>query len=630
MYPNQRAVFMLGEVLRLAFKVIRALWRGRVQHFLLIWIVMTLVWASCTVKVVWRSAASISHRESVDPGTNLPTKRPMKYGLWIALTLLALFLAFYIALLLRWENFSFYDNSILTCSSLRGVNFPPPIYRDDGRFYPLAFQEFNLMQHFTKSVMGYYAVPIVELLILSCTLLILDKQLNIKERVGLIVLLLVTPGFVISFGGLIYPERNVVFCMVCLLLFVKRFEESQRIAWAVAAVVTAQIMIYEKETAFLLVLGLAIGGLLFGFWKHRDELSRVPTLRSKENRLYGCLALLTIPFLLYYAAATYPRPQHMYYNEESRLSLLTTCISYVKLDLLAWLFVIFLLGRAHQVLRRRAVPSPFWDGMALGGVLCFAAYLYLGLSSAYYLAPVNLIAVLYIGRFIGLGWTQTDSWQRIAIGALCTIVLLQSISLSAICLFQRKTLLQAKAAIAEILVERYRAGKVHTLFFPFTEPYVLNEFAAYLSYRGIPVEEATAKFPGPNRGVLLFARSIEQDGRCAEYLNFRCHAGRQPETGDLVVVLPDDNASLADVLPYRSADEIVFSYQPRREIPHALGLIDRRIHIASHLFYPFGFDLHTELPNRWLDASVAVWESQDNSEHTTKLKLPEPLARAAK
>ena len=546
----------------------------------------------------------------------------MLHSSWSALTLLVLFLACYIPLLLKWENFAYYDNWVLTGFSVRGVDFPPPIWPHEGRFFPLAYQDFNLIRHFTKSVIGYHALPMVQLLILSCILLILDKQLNIKERVFLIVLLLVTPGFVISFGGLVYPERNVVFCLVCLLLFVERFEKSHRTAWAVAAVVAAQIMIYEKETAFLLLLGFGIGGLVFGYRNQQQEICRIRLLRSKENRLYACLALLTIPFLLYYAAATDRHPK-AYYNAEDRLTLLATCISYIKLDLLAWLFVIFLLGRAYQILRRRTVPSPFWDGLGLGGVLCFAAYLYLGLSSAYYLSPVNLIAILYIGRFIALGWTQTRLWQRIAVATLCAVVLIQSISLSAVCLFQRKNLLHAKAAIAQIVAERYKAGKAHSLFFPFASPYVLNEFAAYLSYRGIPVEAATTRFAAPNRTVIVFARSIEKDGPCLQWTTFLCRAGSQPATGDLVIVLPDDNASLADVLPYRGPNELVFTYHPKPEIPRAVRQIDRRIHIDPHLFSPYGFDLqgswpHTEFPDRWLDASVAAWGGQDINEPATK------------
>lgn len=602
---------MPGEFLPVVFKVMRAVWRWRVQHFFLIWAAMTVVWASCTALAVWRSGAVPSQGQPAFATAAPRIQLSAAYKSWVVLALLVLFLTCYVAVLLSGENFAYYDNWLLTRFSLRGVDFPPPIWPREGRFFPLGHQEFNLIQHFTKSLLGYYFLPVVQLLILCCALLILDKQLSIKARVGLVVLLLVTPGFVISFGGLIYPERDIVFCLVCLLLFVKRFEESKRIGWAMAAVVSAQIMIYEKETGFLLVLGLAVGGLLFDCWKREGRFWEIYPLGSKANRLYACLTLLTMPFLLYYAATMNHRPM-AHYNSDTRLTFLTTCMAYVKLDLLAWLFVVFLLRRSYRILQRRTVASPFWDGLALGGVLCFAAYVCLGLSSPYYLAPVNLIAILYVGRFLVLAWTQTCLWQRIAVASLCAIVLLQNIALSSICLYQRKNLLHAKAAIAQILVERYRAGQAVTLFFPFADPYVLNEFAAYLSYQGIPIEEATTEFPGAGRSVRMFARSIEKDSRCVEWLTFFCHAGNQPEKGDLVIVLPDDSASFADVLQYRRPDELVFSYQPRPEILHALGPIDRRIHIASHLFYPYGFDLqgswpYGELPDRWLDASIAEW-----------------------
>lgn len=605
---------MVGEILRLAFKAVRAVWRGRVEHFWLIWTTMTVASAICAAMAVWRAATPVGQREPAVSDTDPRTQRSIWHSSLSALTLLALFLACYIALMLKWENFAYYDNSALTYFSLRGVDYPPPIWQEQGRFFPLGHQEFNLIRYFTKSIIGYQALPIVQLLIVSCILLILDKKLSTKGRVGLIVLLLVTPGFVISFGGLIYPERNIMFCLVCLLLFVDRFEHSRRAAWAVAAAVSAQIMIYEKETAFLLVLGFAIGRLVLACWNHQQGVWQINQLRRKQNRLYACLALLTIPFLPYYAAVMHPRPK-MYYNAESRLSMFATCISYVKLDLLAWLFLIFALGRTYQILRRRTVPSPFWDGLALGGLLYFTAYLYLGLSSAYYLTPVNLIAVLYMGRFVILAWTHTGLWQRLAVGTLSTVVLLQSVSLSAICLFQRKNLLHAKGEIARVLDERHQAGKVHRLFFPFANPYVLNEFAAYLSYRGIPIKRATIESAGPNCSVIV-ARSMAKDGPCVpSYLNFLCRASSRPETGDLVIVLPDDNASFAEVLPYRNPEELIFSYQPSPHVPQWLGPIVRRIHIASPLFYPFGPDVqgswpHTELPDRWLDASVAVWSGK--------------------
>ena len=105
-------------------------------------------------------------------------------------------------------------------------------------------------------------LSIVQLLIFSCILLILDTELCITARAALAILVLLTPSVLSSFSGLNYPERNVLFFFACLVLSVKRFEQTQAIAWAVAAAVSAQIMIYYKETAGLLLLGFAAGRLI--------------------------------------------------------------------------------------------------------------------------------------------------------------------------------------------------------------------------------------------------------------------------------------------------------------------------------------------------------------------------------
>jgi hypothetical protein len=43
-----------------------------------------------------------------------------------------------------------------------------------------------------------------------------------------------TPSILISFTGLIFPERNVLFFLACLVLSVRRFEQTKSIAWGMA------------------------------------------------------------------------------------------------------------------------------------------------------------------------------------------------------------------------------------------------------------------------------------------------------------------------------------------------------------------------------------------------------------
>ena len=599
---------MLRELLPHALK---AVWRGRVELFWPIWTAIATVSAIAVAWVVGHATAPVVPEVRKSPIPRAGTPRSAWRGPLTASALLALFLVCYIALMLRWEDFAYYDNSYFTLFSLRGLNYAPPIWQSSGRFFPLCHQEFNLIRHFTGTVIGYHALPMLQLLILSGILLMLDDELSVQARAGLIVFLLITPGIVISFGGLIYPERNVVFCLACLLLFVKRFEQTHFTPWAVAAVISAQIMIYEKETAFLLLLGLAIGRLAWGCWNRDLGVWDFKRLRDKERRLDLCLASLAMLFLLYYAAVMHPRPK-AYYGDRLRLSLAESVLSYMKLDLLAWLFAAFALGRIYLILRRRIEPLPFWDGLALGGLACFAGYVCLGLSSPYYLAPVDLIAVLYVGRFVILAWAQWSLRSRLALAVLMGALLLQGVSISALSLFQRKNLIHAKDGIARVVEARYQGGGAQRLFFPFASPYVVSEFAAYLNYRGIPVEGVTTEPAGLNR-VSMVGSAVTKDGPCVGYLSVICHPGSSPALGDLVVVLPDDDASLAEAVPYRNPEELLFSYEPHPRIPQWSRPLLAHLRIASPLFNPNGpavqgTSAHTVLPDRWLDASVSVWQ----------------------
>jgi hypothetical protein len=282
-------------------------------------------------------------------------------------------------------------------------------------------------------------------------------------------------------------------------------------------------------------------------------------------------------------------------------------VGYIRVDLLPWLFVAVVLGRIYLILRHRVAPLLLWDGLAFGGVACFLAYLYLSISifGIYYLAPVDLIAVLYVGRFAVLSWKKMRSWGKIAALLLAFTVLLQDVSVSAYAVFERKNVIHAKAEIASVVETRYRsdAGNVLRLFFPFANLYTIMEFASYLDYRGVPVEGAVDEAAGLNN-VVLATREIAEDGACVEWITIRCQAASGPAPGDLVIVLPDDKVSLAEASLYRERGkgDLLFSYEPRPPIPHWLHLLFDNLHIASTRY------THKTNPDRWMDGSVTIWK----------------------
>jgi len=572
---------------------IKVLWSDRIDLFWPIWIAIT---AMGVMLVVW-----VVPDKTRIQRNSIPSQRNdgSRAGI-LAVAFLGVFLACYIAGSLVWEDFTYYDNSHYTNGTLVGKDIPIQILPGAGRFWPLGHQEFNLIRHVTHSVTGYHVLRIVQLVLLCGILLVLDKDLSITSRAALTALLLITPSILISFSGLIYAEWNVVFFLLCLVWSVHRFEQTRSTGWAVGAVICSQFILYYKEIAFVLIVGFALGRLLLRCWEGNHSGWDFKRLRNPESRLDMCLGFMVAPFLLFYLAAMFPNFSTRYAGQ-FRLPLAEVLGSYLKIDLLVWVLVAVVLARIVLILRRKVMPWPLWDGLALAGVGYFAGYLALRLQSAYYLAPADLIAVLYLGRLAILSIDNMGVVTRSCALALLSLVLLQDLSLSTFRMYEAKNVIHAKAEIARAIKARYESDpqNVKKLFFPFAQPFHLLEFASYLNYIGVPMEGGGSVAAG---NVLMVGKAVQKDGPCG-YRTFVCHTGSIPDHGDLVVVLPDDPALTDELNLYRQEGvEQLFSYYPRPAIPRWLQPYVKHLHVVSPEF------AHDQLPDFWLNASVTVWK----------------------
>ncbi len=533
--------------------------------FWLIWCPLTLV-ASVVAARLMRHAA---HRETAPPSG--PQSSPFKWSPRDALLLasLALVLGAYIATILVWEDFTWYDDSFLTAYSLRGSNLHAPIWPELGRFFPLALQEFNLIRHFTTTVSGYYSLQIAQLLVLASVIFILDDRMSTAQRVMLTALVVFTPTFVVSFSGLTYPERNILFLLGCLALFIKSFERTHAVIWAVAAVVSAQLMLYLKEPVFALLLCFAAARLILRSWTPNPARWNFAHLRGPESLLDLCLAAVSLSYLAIYVVMRFP---HATSQDLAccRASFREVILYYLRVDALAWVFAVVVAVRAYSIFRGRTEPHLLWDGLACGGVVYMAAYLVLRMTNTYYMAPVDLIAVPYLGRLLFSSWRGMRPLVRVAIAALAVVLVCQNLELSALRLLERKLIVRQKAAIASVILEKYRRdpGAVRELYFPFANLYVLSEFAAHLRYRGLPLEEEGDGGEGKS-GVEIFSRKVPTLKRCLPWRLFVCHPGGA-DAGSLVIVLPDDPVDPPDRLSYQQEEEKLLSYDPNEQTAHWL------------------------------------------------------------
>ena len=573
-------------------RALGAVWRARIELFWPFWLLTTVAGALLVIWVIPKRKGMISD--------STPARRQdWSRTAIVAVACLALLLAIYGAGSVVWEDFAYHDESMFTTYTLVGHDIPPHIFPDQGRFFPLAHQEFNLLRHVTSSIFGYHSFRIVQLVLLTCiVLLVLLDELSIEQRVALTILTLITPSMLISFYGLIYTEANVILWIVCLAWSIKRFEQTGSRPWAIAAVISTQFLLYYKEVAPLLLLGFSFGRLLL---RSRNVLQPGWDFRrlwDPQSRLDMCLAALVVPFVMFYLAAMYPSYRTPYV-ENLRLPLAQVFRAYSKLDLAVWVFIAVTSARIGLTLRGRATPSLLWDGLALGGVGYVAGYFHLQMYGAYYLAPADFIAVLYLGRLAFLSLEHMSDGAKAGAVALLSLVVLQDLLLSAFLVYERKNIIHAKADLGRVIEARYQSGQRDMrLFFPVAEPYWIMEFASYLNHLGVPVERLTPD-SGVTGTVQMVGRSIEKDGRCRFWKDFACHAGNSPEIGDLIVVLPDDFSPAENLdSPARGgSDETLLSYSPRPPIPRWLRPYVNRLHVGL----PF-----IAVPDRWLDASLTV------------------------
>ena len=575
-------------------------WKGP-NSFRLVYVFLTIV---AIVGTTWAVRASGSQPRQRD-GSLFPggRRRFFSAGTISSLLLVLLILAGYVTVVLKWEDFADLDDSFFTLGTLSGHNLQPPIWPAAGRFFPLGRQEFNVVRHLTSSVVGYHVVPLAELLVICSVLLLLTAPMEYRSRFALIASVLIAPSIVVSFTGLVFPEIDVVFWLSLFLLSLMFFQSSGKTVWAVCAVLCAQNMVYYKETAFLLILGFAAGRLFLRCRPAGGEGWRFGRLREAESRLDFCLLFVVLLFALYFSIVMHHR-MNLSYAGSQGVPRADALLYYLRLDPLAVLLVAIALLRGYLIGRRGWEPSLPWDALAAGAVACYAAYLYLRLCMPYYLAPVDFIAVLYIAWFLASAWRRTPRGGQAGIAALLCVVFLYNGTLSAFRVYERENMIHAKKRIADVILANGRDPRMAspTLFIPFVRPYLISEFAAYLTHRGIPVrtyhQPPAPQAPPP---FTIASEGYSADGACVDYMDFVCHAQAKPAPGDLVIELPDGLESESDIASWKSSGESLLSYQPRPVFARWLARRLPYLHVISHVWY-------RDLPDRWLSASVTLHE----------------------
>jgi hypothetical protein len=593
-------------------------------HFLFEWLLVLLLTVACSA---WISAV----RRPVYPLSQSNRRRDERdlhgnhFVDGISAGVFVLFAALYIFLIFYKEDFSYYDNSQLTDFSLRGKMFPPPVWWSVGRFFPLGFQEFNILAFFTKSPAGFHSFAVAQLVILVLALFAVLKELAFVYRVLIVIAAMLAPSFAVSFMGLIYPERNVLFWLAVVVFCLYSYSKTKLPLYFVGCLVGTQFALYYKEPVVVFIAAYSLFCVLVESYNGTHAGKSWRQLADENSLALGMLALSGI-YAIFFALTMFPFHSFSYVAE-SRRDLGSLLLTYIQTDWLPCILLILVGIRIQRIIFADGECDPLWEPLAVGALAYFFVLIALGLASAYYTAPVDLITFLYGARVV-LPWVSKAMKLRIAVAAAFSCLVLHNAAYSTFRIVERKGVIAAKSRFADFL-EDYIAtanGKAVKLYFPYANGYHLMELSAYLRYRGFNMVREGIVGDDAGSHVFIEGRQEFPHNRCIDDKDYVCIHANQPKEADLIVVLPDDIASMQDVGDIGNHSALLFAFDAC-EMRAKCGRLLRLLYTTSHAISA-GVS-GKELPEHFLQLHVYKQTSPVPSSSLEHASIPDTSGQRA-
>lgn len=508
------------------------------------------------------------------------------------------FLAVYIYGIFYKEDFAYYDDDMLTDFSLQGKPFPPPVWGGLGRFYPLADQEFNLLDHITRSSIGYHLLVVVELVVLICLMFLVLRKLAVKYRFLTIAATMLAPSFLTPFMGFVYPERNVLFWLVVLLLCAQNYRTGRSRFYFVGCLIATQFVLYYKETVILFVVGYALASLFVEYWGIRKNRGWSWLEFAKQNSLFLAMLVVSSIYAFLFVLVLVPHDSFSYVAER-RQDLLTIFSAYLRINWAPLLLFLVFIWRAWRFVFDNGEVDSVWDPVAVGALAYGAGIIGVRLYSAYYMAPVDFLAVLYLFRMVAAQIPKLSAPRKYVFGLVCLCFMAQVSAFSVARFVERKGIIATKEDLAVFLASYLPSSKskVVDLYFPYATNYHMMDLASFLRYKGFRLvgqkDAAQSSLPA----IVIEAPGRFEHDLCVDYRDYACIHEDHAKPGDLIVILPDDHVSAQDVRQLRQNADDLFSTRVDRPLTRP-GSWFRSLHAITTT------SPQTKLPDHWLKIDV--------------------------
>jgi hypothetical protein len=430
---------------------------------------------------------------------------------------------------------------------LRGLPALVPIWPETGRFFPLAYRGFNVVKDLTSSPAGYHFSVIIELVALLTVVFLSLERFRLHYRLLILVAIMLAPSFTIPFSGFVYPERSVLLWLsVLLLCLLPSSQASAPRASTCGALISTQFVLYYKETAVVFIVAYALSSILMEIYtvsRYRSSWQKITRAQAVQFGMLGLSAIYSMMFLAILSSG-----HKLSYVAALKQSAASTVVAYFKIDWLLAIFLVVVAVRAVRILAHGARVDPLWDSLAIGAGAYYLAIIGLRIYSPYYMAPADFIALLYVAR---LAVTPVQENRRIvsyALAAVFLAVVAHRAVYSSFHMLERKDIITAKRQLADYMEHCLATGNQGPveLYFPYGTGYRLMELSSYFRYRGLPLAGQQEKVAS-RASIVVVGREHFEHNRCVPYRDYVCFYSQTAPPGALIVLMPDDDASVDDV-----------------------------------------------------------------------------------
>jgi hypothetical protein len=271
-------------------------------------------------------------------------------------------------------------------------------FRSIGRFFPLGYQEFNLLGLFTSSADVFHAFALGQVVLSAAFVWFVLFRLPWRFRIWPILAIYSTPSIFYISQSFIYTERNTILLLSVFVLCFCLFHRYQKAVYLLAALAAAFLSLFYKETVFLIFLGFSLtrAGSLYA------QIRREPDSKKQVRLSYFSTELALIGFVLFFLGAYYmfthaARSGPLYDGVLGGgliAAIITNFSDYATGHIL---FALLVIGYPIRILFLSKLRfHPTWDSLLVAALFFFAGNIILGRLGpySYYSAPGDFLILL--------------------------------------------------------------------------------------------------------------------------------------------------------------------------------------------------------------------------------------------